>query len=247
MKFKDFLELNELYTSAYEELIMRCSIPIGPKMMDRLGYSYDDEVYHLTNYKFLPKLKKMQGTKKSISCFTKGSHELASLPSEPDVLVKLKGNILIDSESDMWTLVDKQGRRWISIDEAGPRKLPKSSKKLKFYIEGIRDKILQRNGIELYDIKREWEKLSGKTKAKIIKEYIDAVEKYIQEGGYKLLNQHFKDDITFSYNELVVNEIDILGVFAIEGGFYTPKKDDIEEIGLRFLGTKTFQEISKIA
>jgi len=250
MKFKNYLEsISEVYTYSYEKLISSCSIPVTSKMMDRLGYSYEkEEVNHLTNFKKLEDLIKIQGTKKSISCFTKGSKELSNLPSWPNVLVKLKGTVLIDSPSDMWTFVDKQGRRWISLLSSSERKISKETEELKFFIKGIRNKILTKYNITLNDreIPKELKNIDGKTKSKIIKEYIDEVEKYIQKGGYKALSNHFKNDITYGYNELVVENFKILGVYKISDSFLNTKKEDIEGLGLKYLGEITKKEIEKI-
>ena len=250
MKFKNYLEsISEVYTNTYEELISSCSIPVTSKMMDRLGYSYDEEeVNHLTNFKKLEDLIKIQGTKKSISCFTKGSKELSNLPSWPNVLVKLKGTVLIDSPSDMWTYVDKQGRRWISLVSSSERKISKQTEELKFFIEGIRNKILIKYDISINDreLANNLRNIDGKTKSKIIREYIDNVEKYIQKGGYKALSNHFKNDITYGYNELIVENFSIIGVYKISDSFLGTKKEDIENLGLKYLGEISNKEIEKI-
>jgi len=98
-------------TNSMKELISLGYLPLSHDMMDRLGYSYDiDEAYSVTNSHYLKNIVKIQNTKKQISSFTKGGLELAKLPSNPNILLKLSGNVVIEAASDAWTLVDTQGR-----------------------------------------------------------------------------------------------------------------------------------------
>lgn len=252
-KFKNYIEnINEYTSFKIEFFISKGMIPIGTKMMDRLGYSYEDEnLYHLTNFNDLENLKKIQKTNKSISCFTKGGKELAVLPSQPNVLVELSGNVLIESDFDMWTFLDKQGRRWIDINSGKLQSLTKNTKSLIFRLEGIRNKVIKSVTNILTDDDLEYSKtienklneLNKKDKAIIVKKYMDEVEKFLDGGGYKLLNTHFKENKSFDYNEVVVNKIDITGVYSIDVSGLKITKDDIENIKLKYLGNKTFREI----
>ena len=117
-------------TSIYSksELMAKLCFPIDYNMLDNLGFTYPREVYHLTNFNYLSRLMKYQNRFDiQISTFTKGDNNLLELPSKPNILLKLKGIQLLESKSDMYTLVDEDGQRWINLQD----------NKFKFYLSGI--------------------------------------------------------------------------------------------------------------
>jgi len=229
------------------ELIANCEIPLSTKMMDRLGYSYDiDKAFHITNAKYLPQLSTLQGTKKQLSCFTKGSNALKRLPSNPNILVELSGNVVLEAKSDMWTDVDKQGRRWIILASSSDDTGTVHSEKLRFFIEGIRNSILKELGYDIPEdsyarVMQVKFHMTKPDRAKLYKMYFDRVEKYLNKEGYKLLNKHLEENIVFDYNEIVINNIKIVGAYDFDGNL----KDEIEKT-TKYLGIKTLDEISKI-
>jgi len=82
-------------------------------------------------------------------------------------------------------------------------------------------------------------------RAKLYKLYIENIEKYLEKDGYKLLNKHLKTNITYSYNELILNQFKIEGVYAIDHD-YPNLKEEVESFKLNYLGVKTMKEIIKI-
>lgn len=198
-------------------LIAKRAIPLDLKMMDNLGYAYSDTtVYRVMNSRGLARLVKHQGSKNQISTFTQGGPELARLPSQPNVLVELLGTEVIRGKSDIWTLIDKTGTRWIN-------QASKSDGKLTFFIDGIITKIFKDFGFDLdieamtdAQIEQEILKLSSKQQRQFEKFYLDAMEDYIDGGGYKLL-QHFLDNSAdFKYNEVILTKFKIVGITSIE-------------------------------
>jgi len=257
-KFKDYINenvkniKNAQGNNEISELIAFNSIPLSTTMMDRLGYSYEDEAYHITAVQYLEGLKKIQGSKKQISAFTVGGNELLRLPSNPDVLIKIEGNVVIGSESDMWTLIDKGGRRWISLRDSKDNIGTSYGDKLSFFITGIKTKIVKSLGYTDNKIPSTFDYVSWKSfinnmtkedRSKLYKSYIEEVEKYLEKGGYKLLNSHLKNNITFSYNELVMNKIKIIGAYSIDN---TDKKKDIEENKIKYLGIISKTDIANL-
>ena len=248
MKFKDYInEKTAMSGFNLSRLIGNLSIPVSTNMMDRLGYSYEDEAYHVTDVQYLDSLVKLQGKKKQISAFTKGGNELMKLPSNPTVLVKLEGNIAIEAESDMWTLLDKQGRRWITLADKNDDVGTEYSEKLRFFIKGILNKIIKKLGYdELGNQTTFSSDISRMTKADraiLYKEYINEVEKYLDKEGYKLLNKHLKENITYSYNEVILNKFKILGAYSLDN---EGKKEEIKKAGIKYLGIMTKQEMANI-
>ena len=142
MKFKEYLLEYTKYS--IEHLISIRAVPLVPSMLDRLGYVEDNlEVYHLTNQRDLENLVKHQNKRSQISCFTSGGYELARLPSQPNVLLKLKGKAIIKGEKDLWSLVSVKGRRWLDQDARI------KGNKITFGINGILQKIANNLGIDV--------------------------------------------------------------------------------------------------
>lgn len=213
--------LDEYSNHKISELIGLRAIPLTTGMMDRLGYSVDNRsVYHLTNIKHLEELVKIQNTKKQISTFSKGGAELARLPSQPNILVRLLGTEIISGSSDIWTLPDTNGRRWIDQTDRV------ENNKLTFMINGMIQKIFS-----LYNVLENSEdvtkmspkelqnfidNLSNQTKSKIYAEYIDRMERYIDQGGYKELQHYLKNASNLSYNEVILSNFKIIDVRALD-------------------------------
>jgi len=227
MKFKEYITERIDFGAEIKDLILDYKIPISPKMMYNLGYSDDEEIvaYHMTNAQDLKTLTELN-SKSQISCFTEPSLELTKLPSNPNVLVKIKGRLLIESKTDLYTYLDYNGRRWIKLDSSKNKLSPGS--KLKFQIQGITKSLLKQNlsNINLY------------------KNYIKEVQELLENGGYKLLNQHLtsitKDSL--KYNELVLDKVKILGAWS----FNTDKEQEIKKLKIKYLGTLTAKELMQI-
>lgn len=184
-----FLELfNERldFGSEVQDLLDQGMIPILPKMMNDLGYAEDDiEAYHMTNTNDIPD----KITRKSqLSTFTKPSLELTKLPSNPDIVLKVKGRMLLKGSSDIYTYLDVNGRRWIKLDYRREN-MTKESKQLHFMIKSI-------------------------SKSNSGMEYYRKLVQYLDDGGYKLLNIHLKT-VTFKYNELVLDRVQVLGYYSL--------------------------------
>lgn len=228
MNFKKYLtqtqtqNLNEYQNYRISELIGLRAIPLSAGMMGRLGYSVDNvSVYHLTNIRHLEELVKIQKTKKQISAFSRGGPELARLPSQPNILVRLIGTEIISGDSDIWTLVDTNGRRWINQND-------RVDGKLTFIINGIIQKIFSspRDASKMSpkDVSKMSPKelqdfidgLSNQSKSEIYADYIDSVERYIDQGGYKDLQNYLRKASNLSYNEIILSNFRIIDVRSLD-------------------------------
>ncbi len=225
MKFKEYLketEMNEYTKHKLSELISLRAIPLSEPMMKRLGYYWEDTVvYHLTNSKNLPGMTKDQNKKAHISTFSKGGAELARLPSQPDVLLRLKGDEVIQGKSDIWSLTDTQNRRWLDIKTDS-----KGGETLYNFLNGVLQKVLNQNdlNIELQrgksfggdrNLEVELNKLTKKQRSKIYGMYIEEVERFLN-SSYKYLNTYLNNLNQFHYNEIILTNWEILDVKSIE-------------------------------
>ena len=198
MNFKNFL----LERSNIIALIKSYSVPVLPGMMSRLGYSDHGTAYRVMNSKYLEDLIQKQGKKNNLSAFTKGGYNLARVPSLPNILVELEGTILINGETDLWSKRDQRGVLWLDQD----RRVP--GNKLSFNLQGIIDKLTKEIGVI--------EEISQKDQVRFYKEYLTAVERYLNQGGYKELNDYLKKASDLDYNEVVITRYKITKVYSLE-------------------------------
>ena len=210
MHFKQYL--NEAWMVS--ELMAQGGVPLSIGMMDRLGYSEPDKIaYHLTNSRSLKEKYKLQNKEFHISCFTKGSVELSKLPSKPDLLLKVKGHSLIEADVDIFTEPSTKKRRWITSNGT----------KLQKHMQGILFSSLRENGIVIDDLdisdinnrKKITKILNNKNPKQIFRTYLKKTEKWINSGGYKVLNDFLKTASDFKYNEVILTRWEILEVSDI--------------------------------
>ncbi len=214
MSFKSYL--NEYTKHNITRLISKGALPLDPSMMDRLGFSEDLEAYHLTNKIHLDDLYKNQNKHKQLSCFTVGGAELARIPSQPDVLLRLKGTAVISGQTDIWTLVSTRDRRW--IDNADRTK----GNKLYFRIQGVLSKIAKNYGFlgDVYsmqpeDIQKEIDALDRKAQVSLYRDYLKGIENMLDSGGYKDLISYLKNAADMSYNEVILTKWAIQDVSCV--------------------------------
>ena len=108
MKFKQFL--SESYNfKGIEELISDARLPITTKISKILEYGVKHStVYHCTTKEHISSIKKIQGTKKHISTFTKGlANLLDKIIVKPDVMFVLDGTSVMNFDHDIFSQPDK--------------------------------------------------------------------------------------------------------------------------------------------
>jgi len=156
----------------------------------------------LTDYTSIPKLKKLQGGKRSISAFFNITPRAIEdgIRTEGGYVVELIGDILAAAPDDISSQPDKTGRRWLTFSSlmnpstasdpglGGGRKLKGIEKDL----EKLLVEIMTKNGLGPYkkglttrELNRGWSYLGkstgGKEKSIIIKDYIDGMEKIMKK------------------------------------------------------------------
>jgi len=197
--FKEFLGERIDFGTETIELLSHGMLPISPRMMDYLGYSYGEIVaYHMTNHHDYPKSGKLP-KKSQLSVFTKFDPELLKLPSNPDIVVKVKGRLLIEGRGDIYTFLDVNGRRWIKLNTTVHN--TGAGKKLEFFVRGIVSSVSKEYGEGTFGFYRE---------------YLKKLQSFMDKQGYKLLNKHLQE-VTMKYNEIVMDRIQTLGYWSIDG------------------------------
>ncbi|MCD6435241.1 MAG: hypothetical protein J7L15_02455 [Clostridiales bacterium] len=246
MNFKNYLNedaeiLSEFTTHNIAGLISKYMIPLSPGMLDRLGYSENDKIaYHLTNFdKYFEDIYKNQGKKGQISCFTRGGFELSRVPSQPNILIKLKGKMIIGGNTDIWTVTSSRGVRWLDQDSRI------KDNKLSFNIEGILRKLSKNYNIDFDELDIGIVNLSKKDQVSFYRDYMKAIERYLDQGGYKELNAYLKNAADMSYNEVIMERIEILEVSCVE----IEQDYIIDKLNLMkvtYGGLKNYHDIKKI-
>ena len=231
------LEYNDFSVA---ELIASGSIPLEPGMMNRLGFSEkNQEAYHMTNYhKYLKDMISNQNKKVQLSCFTKGGPELARLPSNPNIVIKLKGTTVIKGKTDIWSLTSVRGRRWLSISSSGyVGARAKKVSKLHNLVLGVLQRVTnkaQEDQEEIIDMYNSTETerrnviswLSDKEKVALYRLYMKEMEKLLNKH-YKVLVDYISDAADFSYDEVILTKWKIIEVKALDfdNGVKTALKD----------------------
>ena len=93
-------------------------IPLSPAIFRRIWPKpVRTKVFHLTDFDGVPKVKKMQGGKRSISAFFNIEPIVleTGIKSEGGFILEMIADILIASQDDLASQPDKTGRRWMTL------------------------------------------------------------------------------------------------------------------------------------
>jgi len=185
-------------------------IPLSPSIFKRIWPKpVRTKAFHLTDLVGVQRLKKMQGSKRSISAFYNMTDYMiqSGIRTDGGYVVELEGDVLAASPDDLSSQPDKSGRRWITVSTlmnsptdsdpglGGATKLPG----LEDDIQRLLERILTKNGEDVKmlgqtEILMMWSALGMKTGGKalslIIKDYIDGMEKIMKKHS-KSLRQLF--------------------------------------------------------
>ena len=234
-------------------------IPLSPAIFRRIWPKpVRTKVFHLTDFDGVPKVKKMQGGKRSISAFFNIEPIVleTGIKSEGGFILEMIADILIASQDDLASLPDKTGRRWVSLSSlmnkptdadpglGGATKLKKMEKDISGMLVDI---VTKHSDITpLPNINKAWGYLGkstgGKEKSLIIKDYIDGMEKIMKKHSKvlgALLTDYTKKRIQEPdpdsgdkpmWDELVVNNFKIEKVHVVTGD--DPEDWDETDFGL---------------
>ena len=95
-------------------------IPISGPMFKRIWLdTIRATVFHTTDLAGLERLKKLEGGKKSISAFfsmfARYMETGVATGGDVHVVVEMEADVLVSARDDIWSIVDKTGRRWVEL------------------------------------------------------------------------------------------------------------------------------------
>ena len=183
-------------------------IPISPAILKRIWPKPPrTTVFHLTDYEGIKKLKKLQGSKKSISSFFNITARAIDdgVATSGGYAVELIGDILAAAPDDLSTRPDKTGRRWLAFSTlvnpidfshfgdgiGGGAKL----KGMENDISEMMIEIIMQYADDpqfMPNVNKSWialgkeYKREGKILSQIIRDYIDGMEKIMKKYSAKL-------------------------------------------------------------
>jgi hypothetical protein len=220
----DLVEKNNSSDSILK-MIFENNIPLSPKAFDRIFGERTKKLLHIHEVNSINNLIDLEGSKKTISAFHTWDDESEIFDSGAtgidldDICVTcFEGNVVFDYTIDVYTTMDSQGRRWIV-----PFDIPAGEdfdlfKEISQLISKEFNKISEFELEELRNLfmKKSFSKISGKDKAKIIKDYFDISESVLKDYKREL---EFKGKVR-NYNETVASIKKIDKIVAPENVWY---------------------------
>ena len=221
-------------------------IPISGPMFKRIwSDTIRATVFHTTDLRGLENLKRLEGKKKSISAFfsmmSRYMETGVATSGGVHVVVEMEANVLVSARDDIWSQVDKAGRRWVELSwfanaqwgGTGP-KFAVVERELNDLIRNLVVKHLEpilgnkaktEFEFDLWaDMKRHLKagrEGGGKRLSLVIKDYFDGVEKILKK------NKEVMGNIIYGYtkskrmtdnawDEQIVNNIEITKIHTWE-------------------------------
>jgi len=215
-------------------------IPISGPMFKRIWPdTIRATVFHTTDLKGLERLGKLEGGKKSISAFfsmmSRYMETGVASGGDVHVVVEMDADVLVSARDDIWSQVDKTGRRWVEMSwfanaqwgGTGP-KFNKVEKDLNTLIKDLVKKYApkeQGQPLEIWSNMKSHLKAGreggGKRLSLVIKDYFDGVEKVLKA------NKEVMGNIIYGYtkskrmtdnawDEQIVNNIKVKKVHVIK-------------------------------
>jgi hypothetical protein len=218
-------------------------------------------VFHTTSLEGLEGIKKLEGGKKSISAFFSmmSRYMETGVASGGDihVVVEMDADLLVSARDDIWSIVDKTGRRWVEMSwfanaqwgGTGP-KFDKVEKDLNTLIKTLVNKhltpILGKNAVVREHEYELWSNMKSHLKAGregggnrlrlVIKDYFDGVEKILKK------NKEVMGNILYGYakskrmtdnawDEQIVNNIKVktIHIWPDKPGIWSQTEDEIKQ------------------
>jgi len=237
-------------------------IPISPAIFRRIWPKpVRTKVFHLTDFDGVKKVIKMQGGKRSISAFFNMDDIVieTGIKSEGGFVLEMKADVLAASQDDMSSQPDKTGRRWMTFSTlmnkptdsdpglGGAAKLKRMENDIKemlieIIMEYADDPKFMPNVNKSWSALGKEYKSEGKILSKIIKDYLDGMEKVMKKYA-KPLGTIFTDYVKKRiqepdpdsgdkpmWDELVVNNFTIEKVHVVTGD--DPEDWDETDFGL---------------
>ena len=218
-------------------------IPISGPMFKRIWpNTIRATVFHTTDLAGLERLGKLEGGKKSISAFfsmmSRYMETGVATSGDIHVVAEMDADVLVSARDDVWSIVDKTGRRWVELSwfanaqlgRTGP-KFNKVEKDLNTLIKNLvkkhLTKILGKNTVtstheyELWMFMKKHLKGDGQKLRLVIKDYFDGVEKVLKKNKEVMSNIIYgyaksKRQTDNAWDEQIVNNIKVKTVHIIK-------------------------------
>jgi len=246
IKLKDLLYEVISWEDSQLNMMDSTMIPLSKKVVDVIVGDVDIPTFHVTDFKGLVNLKKLQGTSKALSTFTTTSQSnignLSGIRTDGGFLVHMIGKLKIASSDDIMSRPDETGRRWVSTEPQFPSSLTyllnkasdsKIGDKIKGKMTFIFDDIIRKlklkykrnvHGLFSHLEDKDGNTLDKRGVKKVFNLYEKGVVKVIKTHQ-KQLNKHFGEPHPFTgdwwWNELVVDKIMVVDVLGyIEDMYY---------------------------
>jgi len=238
--FKQHLKEFAVYSTSDYVFTLADHIPISGPMLKRIWPdTIRTTVIHATDLNGLKAIKKLEGGKKSISAFFSmfARYMETGVASGGDihVVVEMDADVLVSARDDVWSTVDKTGRRWVELSwfanaqlgRTGPEfgKVEKDFNTLiKNLVKKHLTKILGKNTVTSTHEYELWGNMKSHLKAGregggnrlrlVIKDYFDGVEKVIKKYKKGLGSIYYgyaksKRQTDNAWDEQIVNNIKI--------------------------------------
>ena len=180
-------------------VLMQRDIPIYPKSMERIIGKIPITSFHVTTLSHLENVKKLLGSKKSMSTFTRAGKDsqLAKgkgIQTDGGVVFWLEGTLLARNYIDLQSVPDKTGRRWISstivfgdpmmVKSAAKRKKIPDFDEWRDYEWEVKDEMMEKHGTHADNTKayeKEVKEILNKKAQEIIVDYIDLTNKLLKK------------------------------------------------------------------
>jgi hypothetical protein len=211
-------------------------------------------VFHTTSLEGLAKLKKLEGGKKSISAFfsmmSRYMETGVATGGDVHVVVEMKADVLVSARDDIWSIVDKTGRRWVEMSwfanaqwgGTGP-KFNKVEKDLNTLIKDLVKKYVpkeQGQPLEIWSNMKSHLKAGreggGKRLSLVIKDYFDGVEKVLKANKEVMGNIIYgytksKRQTDNAWDEQIVNNIKVktIHIWPDGPGVWRQTEDEIKQ------------------
>jgi hypothetical protein len=241
IKLLDVLKEIQWLTKSYN-LAAEYYFPLTQDVVKMLNGGERIKSFHITSFEKLNQLKSLEGTKKSISTFTrtksKSLYKNLDAHWNSGVLCYLEGDKVFKSKSDILTIPDDTGRRWIKFNAPGST-VNASSIQPKFEefmisknIGTLRDEILKAN------LEKDFSEKMNIKRNIYLKKYLKLAAEFAYIHSNKILKklggEDLEDDELSDTDEVVLNNIKLLDcAYSDKASF-----EDIQLINKIFPGEK---------
>ena len=241
--------------TSLKRVLPQTDIPIYPKAMEKIIGKIPITSFHVTTLDHLDNVKKILGSKKSFSTFTRAGKDsqLAKgkgIQTDGGVIFWLEGTLLARKYMDVQSVPDKTGRRWISsqivfgdpmmVKSAAKRKKIPDSEAWMEYEWDVQDEMREKHGTDSDNAKeyqKEVKEILNKRASEVIADYIDLTNKLLKKHK-KLVKKNLStpgEKGSVWWNEILIygakiKEIFVMSRVAKDLDWSVTERDKLEKL-----------------